>query len=122
MIADHPFTGVGMDNFLYSYRSRYVLPSAWGELDLSHPHNLILDTWTRLGLPGLIAVGWLLFAFLRIAWRQFQAATGDRRALLLGLGAAMVAALAHGLVDHALFLIDLSFVFALMAALVQRDK
>ena len=122
MIADHPFTGVGMDNFLYSYRSRYVLPSAWGELDLSHPHNLILDTWTRLGLPGLAAVGWLLFAFLRIAWRQFQAATGDQRALLLGLGAAMVAALAHGLVDHALFLIDLSFVFALMAALVQRDK
>lgn len=122
MIADHPFTGVGMDNFLYDYRSRYVLPSAWGELDLSHPHNLILDTWTRLGVPGLVAVGWLFFAFFRTAWRQFQTANGDRRALLLGLGAAMVAALAHGLVDHALFLIDLSFVFALMAALVQRDK
>ena len=118
MVADHPFTGVGMDNFLYAYRSRYVLPSAWGELNLSHPHNLILDAWTRLGLPGLVVVGWLCYAFFRAASRQVQTTVGARRALQLGLLAGWVAALAHGMVDHALFLPDLAFVFALMVAMV----
>jgi hypothetical protein len=118
MLADRPFTGVGMDNFLYAYRSRYVLPSAWGELDLSHPHNLILDAWTRLGLPGLAVVGWLCYAFFRAAYRQLQITVGSRYALQLGLFAAWAGALAHGMVDQALFLPDLAFVFALMAAMV----
>jgi putative inorganic carbon (HCO3(-)) transporter len=120
MIADHPLTGVGLDNFLYAYRTRYVLPSAWQEPDLSHPHNLILDTWTRLGILGLPAMAWLLIAFFRSAWLQFRAATGQRRALLLGLLAAMVALLAHGMVDHAIYVVDLAFVFALLLAMVGR--
>ncbi|MFN2132751.1 MAG: O-antigen ligase family protein [Anaerolineae bacterium] len=118
MLADRPFTGVGMDNYLYAYRSRYVLPSAWGELDLSHPHNLILDAWTRLGLPGLAVVGWLCYAFFRAAYRQMQITVGTRYALQLGLLAAWAGALAHGMVDQALFLPDLALAFALMAAMV----
>ncbi len=118
MLADRPFTGVGMDNYLYAYRSRYVLPSAWGELDLSHPHNLILDAWTRLGLSGLAVVGWLCYAFFRAAYRQMQITVGTRYALQLGLLAAWTGALAHGMVDQALFLPDLAFAFALMAAMV----
>jgi O-antigen ligase len=118
MLADRPFTGVGMDNYLYAYRSRYVLPSAWGELDLSHPHNLILDAWTRLGLPGLAVVAWLCYAFFRGVFRQLQITVGNRYALQLGLLAAWAGALAHGMVDQALFLPDLAFVFALMAAMV----
>ncbi|RME37635.1 MAG: hypothetical protein D6793_03910, partial [Thermoflexia bacterium] len=31
MIRDHFWLGVGPDNFLYHYRSRYILPSAWQE-------------------------------------------------------------------------------------------
>lgn len=119
MIAEHPIWGVGLDNFLYHYRTRYVLPSAWGELGLSHPHNLLLDAWTRLGLPGLIVVGWLVGWFVHTGWgklRQF----GDNRTLVLGAMAAMAALLAHGMVDHALFLIDLGFVFVLLLALVQK--
>lgn len=122
MIADHPLTGVGMDNFLYHYRSRYVLPSAWGELNLSHPHNLVLDAWTRLGVPGLAVLVWLFYAFFRTAWQQLRTATGDRRALLLGLFAAMVGVLAHGLVDHAVFLVDLALVFALILAMVHPGQ
>jgi O-antigen ligase len=118
MIADHPLTGVGMDNFLYAYRSRYVLPSAWSELNLSHPHNLILDAWTRLGLPGLVVVAWLSYAFYQAVWRQIGTTVGLRHALQLGLLAAWVAVLAHGMVDHALFLPDLALVFAVMAAVV----
>jgi O-antigen ligase len=120
MIADHPLRGVGLDGFLYAYRSRYVLPSAWGELNLSHPHNLLLDAWTRLGLAGVGAVGWLVFWFFRSAWRAFRQALGYRRALLLGAMAAMIAALAHGLVDQALYTVDLMYVFMLLLALVQE--
>ncbi len=59
MAADHPLLGVGPDNFLYAYRSYYVLPGGWEELNLSHPHNLFLDLATRLGVLGLCAGIWL---------------------------------------------------------------
>jgi O-antigen ligase len=119
MIANHPLRGVGLDGFLYAYRSRYVLPSAWGELNLSHPHNLLLDTWTRLGLWGVVVVGWLLYWFFRLAWSQFREALGYRRALLLGAMAAMIAAVGHGMVDQTLYTVDLAFVFMVLLALVQ---
>jgi putative inorganic carbon (HCO3(-)) transporter len=121
MLAEHPLTGVGLDGFLYAYRSRYVLPSAWEDLNLSHPHNLLLDAWTRLGLLGVAVVGWLLVSFYRAAWRAFRGATGYGRALLLGAMAAIAAVVGHGLVDQAAFTIDLAFVFALLLAMVQGE-
>lgn len=119
MIRDHPLLGVGLDNFLYQYRTRYVLPEAWEELDLSHPHNIILDFWTRLGILGVIAIGWLQFAFFRKALHLYrQQEDRDLRALLLGLMASMVAFLAHGLIDNSYFLVDLAFVFCLTIGIV----
>jgi len=120
MIAAHPLWGVGPDNFLYHYRTRYVLPSAWGELNLSHPHNLLLDTWTRLGLPGVMVVGWLIGWFIHTLWGQVRV-LGDNRTFVLGSAGAMAALLAHGMVDQAIFLVDLGFVFALLLALVQKQ-
>lgn len=82
MALDHPLLGVGPDNFLYAYRTRYVLPSAWQELNLSHPHNLPLDLWTRLGLAGAIAgIGSLLVAFVA-GWKGFVRGRGAERAML----------------------------------------
>ena len=119
MIRDHPLFGVGLDNFLYQYRTRYVLPEAWEELDLSHPHNIVLDYWTRLGILGVIAIAWLQFAFFKKALRLYrQLADRDLKALLLGLMASMVAFLAHGLIDNSYFLVDLAFVFCLTLGVV----
>ncbi|MBC8265008.1 MAG: O-antigen ligase family protein, partial [Anaerolineales bacterium] len=121
MIRHHPLFGVGLDNFLYQYRTRYVLPEAWEELDLSHPHNIILDYWTRLGILGVVAIGWLQFAFFRKALRLYrQLDDRDLKALLLGLMASMVAFLAHGLIDNSYFLVDLAFVFCLTLGIVAR--
>jgi len=121
MIRDHPLFGVGLDNFLYQYRTRYVLPEAWEELDLSHPHNIVLDYWTRLGILGVIAIGWLLFAFFGKALRLYRKLDDrDLKALLLGLMASMVAFLAHGLIDNSYFLVDLAFVFCLTLGIVAR--
>jgi O-antigen ligase len=121
MIRDHPWFGVGLDNFLYQYRTRYVLPEAWEELDLSHPHNLVLDYWTRLGIAGVISIGWLQLAFFRKGSRLYrQLDDCDQKALLLGLMASMVAFLAHGLIDNSYFLVDLAFVFCLTLGIVAR--
>jgi O-antigen ligase len=123
MIRDHPLFGVGLDNFLYQYRTRYVLPEAWEELDLSHPHNIVLDYWTRLGILGVIAIGWLQFAFFSKALRLYrQLDDRDLKALLLGLMASMVAFLAHGLIDNSYFLVDLAFVFCLTLGIVARAE
>ncbi len=120
MGRDHPILGVGLDNFLYQYRTRYVQPVAWEEFDLSHPHNLILDFWLRLGLLGPVVLGWLLVWFYRSAWRALgRTVQATTEALVLGLGAGVVSFVAHGLVDNAYFLVDLAFAFMMAMALVQ---
>lgn len=120
MLADHPLLGVGLDNFLYKYRSHYVLPTAWEEFNLSHPHNLILDFWLRLGLGGLAVLAWLLAGFFRRGLRLYRTLpAGPDSVLVAGLMAGMVNFVAHGLVDNAFFLVDLAFVFMMMLAFVQ---
>lgn len=120
MALDHPWLGVGLDNFLYAYRTRYALPTAWQELNLSHPHNVALDFWTRLGFLGLLVGVWLFTAAFWQGWPAFKRASGDRRALLLGLLASLVATLAHGLIDNSLFLVDLMLLFMLTLGLMTR--
>ncbi len=90
---------------------------------LSHPHNLVLDFWLRLGLLGLGFYVWILAAFFRRGWRAYRRLPEGRdRLLVLGLLAGMVNFVAHGLVDNAFFLVDLACVFMLMLALVQVPK
>lgn len=125
MIRDHPVFGVGLDNFLYEY-PKYIKPDAWREPNLSHPHNIILDFWTRLGIPGLIALGWMVVAFFRAGWKTLTPAlslNGERarnRALVIALMAGMVATIAHGMIDAAYFFVDLAFVWMLMLGTLQR--
>jgi O-antigen ligase len=124
MIRDHPLFGVGPDNFLYAYRGRYLLPEAWQESSLSHPHNVILDFAARLGLIGLGVFIWLQIAFWSAAFRALRRARRSADVeywpLLIGLMASMIDFLAHGLVDASYFVVDLAFVFLLTLALVQK--
>ena len=121
MLRDHPWLGVGLDNFLYEYRTRYILPDAWQEPNLSHPHNILLDFGTRLGLGGIVVLGWLQVAFWRLAWHDYRRhPQAGVSALRLGLMASMVATLAHGLLDNSFFLVDLGFIFLLTLGLVAR--
>ncbi|MDY6877783.1 MAG: O-antigen ligase family protein [Chloroflexota bacterium] len=120
MFRDHPWFGVGPDNFLYHYRGRYILPAAWEEPHISQAHNILLDYATRMGLVGLAAGAWLQVSFWRLALPLRRLTDPDRRALALGLMGSMVYFLAHGLVDASYFLIDLAFVFFLTLGLVQH--
>ncbi len=114
MALDHPWFGVGPDNFLYAYRSYYLLPAAWQEPNLNHPHNWLLDWWTRLGLPGLLlALSWFGL-MIRTQWQQLY--RGQQAILSLGLLAAIGAALAHGLIDASYALPDLMIVWVLLGS------
>jgi O-antigen ligase len=114
MIRDHPVFGVGLDNFLYEY-PRYIQSDAWREPNLAHPHNIVLDFWVRMGVLGMVALGWLLFEFYRAGFKKLIRAN---RPLVLGLMASMTAALAHGMIDAAYFYVDLAFVFMLTFAVI----
>lgn len=129
MIRDHPWLGVGLDNFLYQYREVYVLPEALADRDLSHPHNIILDWWTRLGILGPVAIIWMLVIFFRDGVRLYRSLSSEATIgaqdpelalLVLGLMGGMVDTVAHGLLDHSYFLVDLAFIFMLMMGIVRR--
>ena len=114
MIAEHPLFGVGLDNFLYAYRGRYILDAAWQEPNLNHPHNIFLDFATRLGLLGLVTGGWMIGWLGRMLWRAKKQVPLDWQPVVVGFAGALIDMLAHGLVDHSFFLVDLAFVFYLM--------
>lgn len=126
MIRDHPLTGVGLDQF-YHYRTdpafgdRYIDPAARATTEqyAAHPHNLVLDLLVRKGPLGLIVMAWLMLHFFRRCGRLQRAEQPAAvSALGVGLTAAMVAALVHGLVDNWYFVPDLAFGFWLMLGLV----
>ncbi|MBC7237858.1 MAG: O-antigen ligase family protein, partial [Chloroflexi bacterium] len=115
MVRDHPWLGVGLDNFLYYYGD-YIRPGAEIERWLSHPHNLLLDFWLRLGIGGVIVLLALLAGFWASALKLYRgSASAERRAACLGLMAGMAACLAHGLIDSSYFVTELAhwFLFAL---------
>jgi O-antigen ligase len=123
LIKERPLTGAGLDQFLYLYRSRYILPDAWREPDLSHPHNFLLDYWVSLGILGVVVLIALQVTFWRTAvkaariWRSVDPMMAG---LAVGAMGSMADFLAHGLVDNSYFLIDLAFVFCFTMALVNR--
>ena len=108
MIRDHPWSGVGLDNFLYYYGD-YIRPGAEIERWLSHPHNIILDLWVRTGLPGLLLYLGLLLAAVVPALKRWTAQPARNRTILAGLLGGLAAMLAHGLIDNAVFVPELAY-------------
>jgi len=121
MIAANPIFGVGLGNFMRHY-PRYMLPEGGHERVVFHPHNLLLDTWTSLGIPGLAALAWIQVAFFRLGLQVYRRLMDEPelQALTLGLMASMVSFLAHGLVDTGFRLTDLAFVFMLTLGIVRN--
>jgi O-antigen ligase len=120
VIHDYPITGLGLDQFLYAFRGHYILPDAWQEPNLSHPHNIILDFWVRLGILG---VGLLLFVQVAF-WNTIRHAAriqGNNKdpiifAIIIGIVGSMVNLIFHGLIDNSVFVQDLSYVFIFLLA------
>jgi O-antigen ligase len=128
MIRDHPWLGVGLDNFLYYYGD-YVLAGAEVERWLSHPHNLLLDFWLRLGVGGVLLLVAFLAGFFRRVHRMHLASCRDGiYAGVMGFGAGMLVFVIHGSVDSSYFVTELAywFMFALAwvnsLVIVEREE
>jgi len=117
MIRENPIFGVGLDNFLYAYRGRYILDAAWQEPNLNHPHNIFLDFATRLGVLGLLTGGWMIWTAARTLKRVLGKVSEQWLPVAAGLSGALAAMFIHGLVDHSFFLVDLAFSFYLILGL-----
>jgi hypothetical protein len=129
MLRDAPL-GIGLDQFGRLY-PQYIDPALAGtnEINTAHPHTLLLDIPLRLGPLGVVAFAWLIARFFADVRRglarpaavaqPWLPETSPRRALLVGLAAAMAGALVHGLVDQFYFWPDLAFAFWLLVALAR---
>jgi O-antigen ligase len=148
MINDRPWFGYGLDNWLCRYSRNDICltpePHYWLKVDpktqkptgladepyISHPHNIFLHVWVSIGVFGLLAFGvtLLLFfwLFIRILIHLRKSQLPDKeylRWMVVGLGAAILAALIQGQIDSAFLEQDLAFCFWLLVAalLVMRD-
>lgn len=94
LLAEQPFTGIGLGDAFSDIYSRYELLLAVPFLGYSH--NLLLEVWLQQGLAGAVAFVWLVAALFTSLLRhpgfksdlRFQAAC-----------AGLTAALLHGLMD-----------------------
>lgn len=112
--ADHPWLGVGPDNFRHVY-GRYAGVAQWDTR--VHANNMYLEMLTGAGVPGLLsflvlvgAAGWAL-------WRRCWSAPRDRLAAAAAALAAWMVVAGHGLVDSFLGFTTTYVTFAIAAGL-----
>jgi putative inorganic carbon (hco3(-)) transporter len=107
MIRDSPVVGYGPDQFLYNYAPRYILPGAWDERFTAHAHNLVADSWIRLGIVGAViasaAFVIVIIHLLRSRWNIVDVYDFRFPALVT-----IAAVLVYGLVDNVYFSHDLA--------------
>lgn len=102
--------GLGAVAFNKVYQE-FMLPEARA----AHVHNTYLQVTAEMGILGLIATLWALFAVLR---RTVVVGSDPRRSFLLAaVPAALVGMLVHGLVEHIWYNPKLFFAFWAVAGL-----
>ena len=116
MVKEFPVFGVGPDQFLYQYSRRFVEPMGWPERFTSHPHNILLDTWLRLGVLGLATLVTLVIGIVWIIQRNSGAIRHD--AWAIGAIAALFGGCIHSMVDNGFFLADLATMSWFLVAIV----
>ena len=135
IIRDHPLLGTGLDSFNTLYRpttpNSYALKALDGRPfpalynpNLSHPHNFMLDVWISTGLLGVVALFWLLGAFVTILVRAYRRCAPPMQygkvlqRLLLGTAGGIIVSMVHGVVDNFYFVPDLALMFWFLLSMV----
>ncbi|MFA6428546.1 MAG: O-antigen ligase family protein [Candidatus Buchananbacteria bacterium] len=106
-------TGLGLGGFEYYYLQ---LTQRGEKIAYLYPHNILLNFWVELGFLGLLASLYLLSKFFIQGFKTLKISSAYW--LLLGVLAAMVEIIAHGLVDVPYFKNDLAIIFWLVPALL----
>ena len=97
LFAADPLTGWGLQDLQQAY-ARIGAP---GDPDQGHMGSVPVQIAASMGLPGLAAFGWLVFAVFRVLNRARRAARDDEflRAVVDASGAGFVGFLAAGLLE-----------------------
>ena len=111
---DHPVLGIGPDNYRLTYGPRLGL-AAWDAR--VHTNNTYLEVLVGVGVIGLAALTWLLFAGVRATLALISSATADSIPFVAATTAACLAIAAHGVVDSFLTFTSTYVVFAFTAGL-----
>ena len=102
MIQDFPFTGIGMGTFTQVANLLYPFFS-FGDWQVPHSHNLLLQVAIDVGIPGLIAWFSIYLIVLFLAWQIYQHGRASENNWACGFGAAVISSqtlmLVHGIVD-----------------------
>ena len=114
---DHPVLGIGPDNYRLTYGKRLGL-AAWDAR--VHTNNTYLEVLVGMGVIGLAALTWLVFAGARATLALISSATADSVPFVAATTAACLAIAAHGVVDSFLTFTSTYVVFALAAGLHYR--
>ena len=87
-IAERPLVGAGFGRGVMSKADRDLVPK--DNSMLWHAHNIFLDYGLQMGLPGMLALAWVVFCLLREYWRLCNAP--DDKLKLLGIAGLMLVA------------------------------
>lgn len=116
MLRTRPIFGAGLSGFATA------IGPYWNQTNIdryTYPHNIVLNFWTETGLLGLFSFAAILVIGFVVAWRTWRRADAGWRVVGLGVLLALVAVVAHGLVDVPYWKNDLSLEFwALLATLL----
>ncbi len=118
----HVFFGTGLSGFKHDIQP-YKNFAGYTE-NLIYPHNIVLNFWTETGLLGLGAFAWLAVLWVRNTWFRLRP-EGPQRVYFIGLAAASVTILVHGMLDVPFFKNDLAFLtlalVGIQAALIRQQ-
>jgi hypothetical protein len=112
---DHPLLGIGPDNFRHTY-GRSLGMAAWDQR--VHANNSYIEVLVGMGVVGVIALAWLLFAAARAGARVLTGVTAARLPIAAASFAACAAIALHALVDSFLTFTPTYTVFAIAAGLL----
>ncbi len=117
------FNSDNLPNFDAELRANATLRAKyWQPVEIyMYPHNIFLNFWSELGLAGALLFVWIIIKYLYLSLKMVVAygrENKNEKYLALGLMAAMIVIIVHGLVDVPYLKNDLAVMFWLLLALV----
>jgi len=123
MLSDYPVMGGGLANYQNAiepyHTSGLTINDKWQPVEIFlYPHNIILNFWTEIGLFGLASILWIFIVLgvliyrinLKKKWLPKYKKEYITN-LTLGITAALIVLVVHGIVDVPYFKNDLSILF-----------
>lgn len=95
MFLDHPVFGVGVDGFEVAVQGAYNDYLTTGST-VYVSHTALITVLAELGIVGLLVLALLVYRLGRLLWRLYAGAGAYDKAMVAGIGGALVAVLVSG--------------------------